>query len=206
MDRKSFIAVAVFVVVTFLATAAVKYGQPVAATDISFDSFPLKKGNWTGQRYEIPSYVTELLNPIDIFSGAYANSSGEQVHLLFDFFSNTGGPHSPLNCLPGAGWSIKGDVPREIHLESRTFKCYRFQLEKNGNSFVMDFWYVTPFGETANDFVFKLHELGTSLAFLPRNVAFIRIVAAKNPTSLAALEEFEMLFIPEIYSRLPFDH
>jgi len=206
MARKSFIAAAAIVVVAFLLSTIVKHSQPDTVAEVNFDDFPVQKGDWTGYRDEIPDYAIELLNPIDIFSATYVNHLGEQVHLLFDFFSNTGGPHSPRNCLPGSGWSIMDNEPREIDLESQTITIYRFQLDKGGKNYVMDFWYVTPFGETANDFVFKLHELATSLAFLPRNVAFIRIVAAETPAGLAALDEFEKLFVPEIYARLPFEH
>lgn len=206
MARKTFIAAAALIGVVFLVTTAIKYGQPDSATNINFDSFPLEKGDWSGYRDDIPGYVVDLLHPIDIFSATYTNGTGEQVHLLFDFFSGSGGPHSPRNCLPGSGWTLLDHESRQIEFDSDTITVYRFRLGKGDQSYVMDFWYVTPLGETANDFVFKLHELATSLAFLPRHVAFIRIVAARTPAGLAALDDFERLFVPEIYALLPFNH
>ncbi|MCK4460931.1 MAG: EpsI family protein [candidate division Zixibacteria bacterium] len=204
MDRKSFTSVIAIVVAVFLLSTAIRYGQPETAADVSFDDFPAHLGGWTGLRDSIPGYTLDMLNPIDIFSGTYTNHKGDQVHLLFDFFSQDGGPHSPRNCLPGSGWSILDAEPRTIQLGDRSITIHRLQVERAGAAYVMDFWYVTPFGETANDFVFKLHELATSLVFLPRKVAFIRVVAARNPASLAALDEFEQLFIPEVYLQLPF--
>lgn len=68
----------------------------------------------------------------------------------------------------------------------------------------MDFWYVTYFGETSNDFVFKFYELLSSLTFRPRDVAFVRFVASADPQHLEALKEFESLCTQEIYKLLPF--
>ena len=68
----------------------------------------------------------------------------------------------------------------------------------------MDFWYVTNYGETANDYVFKWYETLSSITFRPKDVAFIRIITNDDPRSLAALARFEQLFIRQIYSHLPF--
>ncbi len=205
MDGKSFTAVIVILVVVFLATMGIKYGQPEAVAGVSFLDFPVQLDGWSGSRDSIPAYALDILNPIDIFSATYTDREGNQVHLLFDFFAREGGPHSPRNCLPGSGWSILEAQSRTIQLETRSIAVHRLQVEKAESDYVMDFWYITPLGETANDFVFKFHELVSSLAFLPRHVAFVRIITAKNTESLAALDRFEQLFIPEIYARLPFD-
>ena len=68
----------------------------------------------------------------------------------------------------------------------------------------MDFWYVTNFGETANDYTFKLHLLASALTFKPRDVAFVRFIAGDDPASLKALEQFQALAVKEIYRYLPF--
>ena len=68
----------------------------------------------------------------------------------------------------------------------------------------MDFWYITNYGETANDYVFKFYEMLSALTLQPKDVAFVRFVADGDPQSLEALEQFKELFLPEIYDRLPF--
>ena len=69
---------------------------------------------------------------------------------------------------------------------------------------VMDFWYVTKYGETPSDYTFKFYVMLSSLALQPTDVAFIRFFTAADSVSLAALDRFEQASLPLIYERLPF--
>lgn len=207
MDKRPFTIVIVILAVTFSAISVMRYYRPPSAADVSFDDFPLALGEWTGVRRDIPPAVIELLNPKAIFSAAYTNSEGVQVDLLFDFFSSEssiGGPHSPRNCLPGQGWIILETVENRVEINDRTIPANRFELRHGDTRQVMDFWYVTNYGETANDYVFKLYQVLSSLTLKPKEVAFVSFTTNRQAKSLAALEQFEKLATKEIYSYLPF--
>ena len=208
MGKRTFSLVIVLLLVTFTAASIIKYYQPESTAVISFDSFPLKKDDWVGTREIIPDYVYDLLQPKEIFSANYTNADGSVVHLLFDFFtsgSSFGGPHSPRNCLPGSGWVITGSEHRLITVGDRTIPAERLQLQLDKKRQVMDFWYITDYGETSNDYVFKFYSMLSSLALEPGDVAFVRFVANDDEIGHAALDEFESLLIPEIYTYMPFD-
>jgi len=207
MDKKSFGIIISLLVVTFAITSLFRYYRPQSAAVANFDSFPLEVGQWVGRAEKIDRWTLELLNPKAIFSATYVNPNGVRIHLFFDFFSSEasfGGPHSPRNCLPGSGWVIFDDYEHPIQLDERTIPAHRFELRYEQTGQVMDFWYVTNFGETANDYVFRLYETISSLTLRPKDVAFIRIITDDNPRSLEALAEFEKLFVGRIYSYLPF--
>ena len=207
MDKKSFSLIIVLLVITFSITLLIKYYRPLSAGDVDFSDFPLELGEWRGEREDVSQAVIDMLNPKDIFSATYTNRDGVKVHLLFDFFSSDetfGGPHSPRNCLPGSGWIILGSEQNNINVGSRNIAADRFALQFNQARRVMDFWYVTEFGETANDYVFKLHLLLSSLTFKPRDVAFVRFVTNDDRVSIAALADFQKIATDEIYDRLPF--
>jgi|GEM_PF-1845469 len=209
MGTKTFVLIFVLLVVTFTATMAVRYLQPVSTAEVSFDSFPLEKEGWTGFREAVPGYVMDLLQPKEIFSGTYISDSGVRIHLLFDFFasgSSFGGPHSPRNCLPGSGWVISGTEPREFDGGNRAIQTGRLSLQYGEESHLMDFWYVTEYGETANDYAFKFFSMLSSLTFKPRDVAFVRFVAPDTEEGRAAMDEFQSLFVPEIYAVMPFEY
>lgn len=70
---------------------------------------------------------------------------------------------------------------------------------------VMDFWYITRYGETSNDFTFKFYMMINSLTFRQIDVAFIRIIANDDEEGLLALDDFENVFVEEIYQHLQFD-
>ena len=208
MGKKSFILILSVVLVTSVAALTLKYYQPDAATDVRFDDFPLVVGDWAGEREVVAPYVMDILNPKAIFSATYTNSQGVEVHLLFDYFVTSGsfgGPHSPRNCLPGSGWVIVDQTERRIDVGSREISAGRLQMRLDQTHRMMDFWYVTNYGETASDYLFKFYSMIGSLALQPREVAFVRFIANDDPTSLQALEELEALLVPEIYGFLPFD-
>lgn len=208
MDKKSFYISLIVITITFVLTLMIKFYRPATAGDVNFDSFPLTIGDWQGTKEVVDPQVLELLNPQAIISANYTNNEGITVHLLFDFFSSEatfGGPHSPRNCLPGSGWIIEETLTNDIEIRNRIIPAGRFQLQLNNSGKVMDFWYITHYGETANDYMFKIYMLVSALTFKPRDIAFIRFVAQDDPKSLVALEEFQSLVLKEIYGHLPFD-
>lgn len=208
MKKNGFYIIIAVVAITFGLTMLIKYYRPPTAGDVSFDDFPLEIGGWRAYPETVSNEVLQILNPQAIFAANYVNADGVKIHLLFDFFSSEatfGGPHSPRNCLPGSGWKIEKTVTRPIDLSDREFDAGRFILRFEQSSDVMDFWYVTHLGETANDYTFKMYELISALTFKPRDIAFIRFVADNDPESLAALDQFQKLMVPEIYKQLPFE-
>jgi len=207
MGKKSFITMLVALAFTFLAMTTIKYYRSRVDLDVNLDSFPMEKGDWVGNVESLSAAVLQMLNPDQILSASYVNREGAKVQLLIDYYfpqNTAGGIHSPRNCLPGSGWIIVGSMAHEIKAAGRVIPASRFYL-RLGNAYeVMDFWYITRSGETSNDFVFKLNTMLSSLSLRPTDKAFVRFVAAQDPKSIAAMEDFERLFVDEIYRHLPF--
>jgi len=180
--------------------------QPAVSENARLDSFPLEFDGWVGVQETIPTYVINQLNPSGIFAANYANSDGARINLLIDYFSGNdpGGPHSPRNCMPGSGWVFVSESERLINLGDHTITTVRFIMQLGESKRIMDFWYVTKYGETANDYTFKFYKMLSSLTLQPTDVAFIRFFAAADSISLASLDHFEQASLPLIYERLPF--
>jgi EpsI family protein len=207
MDRKRFLAFFSAIIVLFLATSALRHYRPDNPRGSPVGEFPLQKDGWLGEKDNLVPGMVDMLNPTLIFSAAYTNQSGRSVHLFFDYFEsrNTrGGPHSPRNCLPGSGWIIRETRDRQISIGGRTITVGRFDLGFGESRKVMDFWYITEYGETFNDYLFKLHLMISALTFKPGDIAFVRIIGDGDPEGLAALDDFERLFVGEIYDYLNF--
>ena len=207
MGTKTFLIMLSILVVTFAFAVVIKTSQPETAYDVRVADFPLEKESWVGEREVIPTYVFKQLNPVDIFAANYVNDDGVAINLVIDYFAGeeAGGPHSPRNCLPGSGWSIESSAERKIHFGDRTVPAQRFALRLGGSRKVMDFWYLTRYGETANDYVFKFYTMLSSLTLHRTDVAFVRFVCDSDSTSLATMDRFQQLFLPDIYARLPFE-
>jgi EpsI family protein len=204
VDQKKFLTITVLIVLSGLAGWVIKYRAPEALVSGGWSDFPLIKEDWTGKEDVVSQGVINLLKPDHIFNANYTDDDGNRVNLFLGSFSDPrGGPHSPLNCLPASGWVVEGSAPRTIDLGNRPLQAKRLLLRYKQVRHVMDFWYVTPWGETANDYRLKFNEMLTSLTLRPRHLTFVRFVSKDTPESLAALDRFEKAFLPEIYSRLP---
>jgi len=207
MTKKAFAILISILLFTYVFTFAIKQYKPEITIASRLKDFPLQKDGWVGQRENVASFVIDMLNPEEIFSATYTNTAGIKINLLFDYFSpqTKGGPHSPRNCMPGSGWIIDKVEKKVIVLNGRTVNAGRFYLRLQESSKVMDFWYITRYGDTHNDYIYKLYLMAGSLTFRPTDVAFVRILSDNSKESLQALDEFEKVFVKEIYSHLPFN-
>ena len=208
MAKKAFIIILAILIVTFGFAYTIKYMKPAIGQVKDLNQFPLQHAGWAGRVDIIEQGTLDMLSPDHFYNATYVNRDGNRVQLFFDYFAqggaSSGGVHSPRNCLPGSGWAILGVEPRQIRINGRVIDGSRFHLRLGEKKQVMDFWYVTRRGETANDYKFKLYTMISSLTLQPTDVGFIRFVAFDTPASLAALDQFEKSFVPVIYNFLPF--
>jgi EpsI family protein len=194
-------------IITLLACVVIRYYRAPAGKTVTIEKMPLSVGAWIGKPDSLPLETRELLNPDELFSASYISPSGSRVQLFIDYFlpENTAGAiHSPRNCLPGSGWIIVGTEPRIIRLGEKLIAASRMNLAMGDSRDVMDFWYISRYGETASDYRLKFYIMISSLTLRPTDKAFVRFVTSDDPRNIADLEGFERLVVDEIYSRLPF--
>jgi len=207
MAKKTFFIIAVILVLTFVFAYTVKYIKPSQRQIKDLTTFPLVYNQWQGKLDYIDQASLNRLNRDQYFNATYSNSTGQKVQLFFDYFmqgGSSGGVHSPRNCLPGSGWAIMASEQRQINIGGRIISANRLHLKLGEAQHVMDFWYITRRGETANDYKFKIYTMLSSLTLQPTDVAFIRFIGLDTPSSLQALDDFEKTIVPVIYSYLPY--
>jgi len=204
MDRKTFLLIAIALVLAGLADWLIKYHSPEALVSGGWSDFPLEKDGWIGTEDVVAQGVIDLLKPDHIFNANYVDAEGLRVNLFLGSFSDPrGGPHSPMNCLPASGWIVESSESRAIAIEQQTIPARRLVLRYKQHTYVMDFWYITPLGETANDYQLKLHQMLTALTLKARHLTFVRFVVRDTDQGRAALDRFEQAFSGDIYARLP---
>lgn len=207
MAKKTFIIMFVVLAASSAFGLIVKFYRPAAPKPIPVTSFPSTKGDWNAKTIPITGGVLDMLKPDAIYEAFFTNSGGVTIDLFFSYFSAenvTGGVHSPKNCMPGSGWAILSSEPRPINVNGRTIPASRLHVRYGNALKIVDYWYVTRHGETSSDYGLKWYEMLSAVALKPTDVSFIRFVASDDPTSIAALDEFQQMFAPEVYSVLPF--
>lgn len=208
MAKKTFLIILALLIATFAFAAVLQFGRPSSDRHIDIRQFPMAKGDWKAQTLPIEKGVIAMLCPDAIFNALYANSSGDQVDLFFSYFAGENaqsGVHSPLNCMPGAGWTIERTERHDIPFGNGVIPASRMYVRYETETRVVDYWYITRRGETSNDYQRKLYTMLGALSFQPADVAFIRLISADDSAGLSQLGLFESQFTGEIYKLLPFN-
>ncbi|MDR3450293.1 MAG: VPLPA-CTERM-specific exosortase XrtD [Alphaproteobacteria bacterium] len=110
--------------------------------------FPLRLGDWRGQIGDLPSDQLAALKLSDYFMGDYRrDNDAEAINFYIAYYANQrrdAAPHSPLVCIPGAGWEItalRSDY-RVRDASGKILLTVNRALIKNGDrQALVYFWY-----------------------------------------------------------------
>jgi EpsI family protein len=204
MDRTKYLIIVAAVLLSGLAGLVLELYTPRAETLADWSDFPMQHEGWVGAEEVVSAWVIDLLKPDRILNVNYTDSSHRWVNLFLGSFTDPrGGPHSPMNCLPASGWIIVDIEPRPISVGERTIAARRLRLQYQREAYVVDYWYITPFGATSSDYTLKFLQMLTALKLQPQHLTFVRFLARDTESGRTALDRFEQSFIDEIYRRLP---
>lgn len=106
-----------------------------------FVTFPTKIGNWQGNALLLEPQVEHVLALDDYLLSDFSNSEGKIVNLYAAYYASqrTGKmPHSPLDCIPGDGWSITKFERTNVEEER---PVNRAVIERNGVRQLVYYWY-----------------------------------------------------------------
>lgn len=199
-----------------LAQAAVLYG--FSRKEVVPPTPPLKSmpgslpGGWSlVQEGIIEPEVQQVLKADDLLSRTFRNAEGVPLHLFIAAFRSqrTGqAPHSPKNCLPGAGWVpsksqiITLDIPGRAPIELN-----QYVVQKGDSASVVLYWYQSRDRSVASEYRAKYYVVRDALAENRTDTALIRVVVpfdGKNPAAAnAAAKSFIQSAFPTIRSHLP---
>ena len=208
MAKKIFLTFLAVLVVTFAFSLLIKFYRPDASTKVDLGQFPLHIDGWDAETLPLSQNVLDLLDPDAILMAYYTNQEQLAVELFFSYFASentSGGLHSPRNCLPGSGWVITRSEDHVLQVGARTVPASRMHIKFGAEERIVDFWYITRYGETSNDYTLKFYQMLSALTLRPTDVAFVRLITTTDPRAVAALERFEQLITPEIYAHLTFN-
>jgi EpsI family protein len=145
--------------------------------------FSLDNTNWSVlQEVELDQDTLEVLKADDILSRIYQNrSTGEVATLFIAYFDTqrTGKtPHSPKNCLPGAGWSASqsGTVDIAIPNQPDTIHVNRYIVARGQNQSVVLYWYQSRNRVIASEYSAKIYTVADSIRYNRSDTALVRVV------------------------------
>lgn len=182
-------------VVAFVATGLGRWQlaavEPAPASDLS--RLPLQVGGWSGrQAPDLDPEVIRVLGADDYLHRYYESPQQGIVGLFVGYhrsqrFGST--IHSPLNCLPGAGWQPVA-AARMPFADAGTFN--RVLIEKGEDRQVVLYWYQTATRAEGNEYWSKFHLVTDAFTSRRNDAALVRVIAPidrSRPDGQAAAEQ-----------------
>jgi EpsI family protein len=216
MLRRLLILSLVFIAgAVYLAFASKSEPVPIR---LSLSKFPDQIGEW---RSEGPNFmeqnILDILGVDDYTDRTYYGSSGGVVGLYIGYYrSQRQGDtmHSPLNCMPGAGWNaVERDflnVPIPVHPDvhsnklprPKEIRINRMFIQKGLDKQLVLYWYHSHGRVIASEYWNKIYTVLDAIRTNRTDAAMIRVIApiggtgesSEIPAEMNAIEFVQLMF------------
>lgn len=144
-------------------------------------AFPKKVGAWeqTGGDEKFDNETMAVLRASDYLLRNYRSPDGRMMNFYVGYYaSQRDGAtyHSPLNCLPGSGWTMKEPGKITISPEGReSFQANRYLIQNGDHKELLVYWYQGRGRSTASEYWGKVYTVVDSVRLRRSDAAMVRI-------------------------------
>jgi EpsI family protein len=146
--------------------------------------FPASIGPWRlYQDAPVDPEVQDVLKADDTLNRVYVDPSRGARALLFIAYFKTqrtgAAPHSPKNCLPGAGWEpveTPGVIPIAVAGRPNPMVVNRYVVARGDDRSVVIYWYQTHGRIIASEYAAKLWLIADAIRYRRSDTALIKVV------------------------------
>jgi EpsI family protein len=163
-------------VVGSLLIANAAKSEPVPPRQM-LSSFPLSVSTWEGRAtVPIDDRTLAVLKVDDYVNRSYGAPDGSSIGLYIGYYqSQAEGDtmHSPLNCLPGAGW----EPVRRKRVPLRDVVINQLTIQKGLDKQVVLYWYQSHGRVVASEYWGKVYTVLDAIRLHRTDAAMVRIIA-----------------------------
>ena len=171
-----------------------------------WSDFPRQIGNWALDR-DIPPDEASLaqLQPDDYLSRDYltaGNSARANLFVAYFKTQRTGhAPHSPKNCLPGAGWEPVSSsvIPIPVPQSGVVIDANQYIVRQSGVEMAVFYWYQTARRTISNEYMAEIYAVPELLVHGRTDVALVRVITPIPDGSLENAKNRALDFIREVF-------
>jgi len=171
--------------------------------------FPSVIGDWLIVRdFPIDPAILDLLQADDTLNRFYVNQTNQQVAGLYIAYFRTQrygqAPHSPKNCLPGAGWEPVKEDFLSIHVPGwdAPITVNRYVVQHGDDKSVTLYWYQSHNRVIATEYAAKFWAVVDSIRYRRSDTALVRITVPVGRAGIDAAEETGTRFIQAAFPAL----
>jgi EpsI family protein len=175
--------------------------------------FPAEFGGWrqAGRDVRFDAATEAVLRADDYVSRDYAGEGGRSASLYVGYYATqrTGATyHSPLNCLPGAGWTLGEPTTVEVKpADGRApFRANSFVIEHGPDRMLMLYWYQGRGRAVASEYVDKIYTVFDSIRLRRSDGAMVRVLVPFRGSEREAAEaavQFAANVAPHLPAHVP---
>lgn len=159
--------------------------------------FPAEVGAWRqiGVDFRFDAETERVLRADDYLSRSYSGPQGRVANLYIGYYEtqrNGATYHSPLNCLPGTGWSMSepGRVTITPAGGAGSFEANRYIIEQGSDRQLLVYWYQGRGRAVASEYWGKIYTVVDSISRRRSDGAMVRVMIplTRGQSEQAALE------------------
>ena len=185
----------------------------VAVTRTAFANFPMTIGGWDAtDAPPLDKDVLRVLGVDDYLSRIYYKGNQAAVGFYMGFYgSQRQGDtiHSPLNCLPGAGWEpVSQDrlTITDVDGQGRDITVNRYLIQKGLDRQLVLYWYQSHGRVVASEYFSKAYLMHDAIRLNRTDGSMVRViapVAANDAAGEADAERVAEEFVRLVFPLLP---
>lgn len=149
------------------------------ATPLS--GLPLQLEDWRGSNGPpLDAEVARVLRADDYVNRVYQRADGLMAGLWVAFYASQrqgDAIHSPLNCLPGTGWTPVDHTRPVLNVNGRSLTVNRYLVQKRGERQVVLYWYQGRGRTIASEYTNKAYLLVDAFRRRRTDGALVRVTA-----------------------------
>ena len=174
----------------------------------SLKEFPTQVGPWQqqGDDERFDADTEQVLRADDYVSRNYA-ASGHFASLYIGYYAtqrNGATYHSPLNCLPGAGWVMnEGGRITIVGAGGASFIANHYVIQKENQRAVVIYWYQGRGRSIASEYWAKIYTVLDSVSRRRSDGALVRVVAPIDENAPAEAEKSAIDLASQAVNDLP---
>jgi EpsI family protein len=157
--------------------------------------FPLQVADWrrAGEDQVLDQQTADVLRADDFLSRFYVREDNRVASLYVGYFATqrTGATyHSPLNCLPGSGWTM--NEPGLIKISpadgSEPFEANRYIIKNGDDKQLLIYWYQGRGRYIASEYWGKVYTVLDSVRRRRSDGAIVRVMVPVGKSEQASLD------------------
>jgi EpsI family protein len=156
--------------------------------------FPEQMGDWRRLRADtiLDDETMAVLRASDYLLRDYVRADGQTANFYVGFYASQregASYHSPLNCLPGSGWTLSEPAKAMISLpDGSQFVANKYVIENGEYRSLMLYWYQGRGRQVASEYWGKVYTVIDSVRLRRSDGAMVRVTVPLGQSEDVALK------------------